>query len=371
MKRAIWRSLPQVIIVFVIVAVGASIVLKELGVSFAKKSAAVDRKAPSQSGIAAPPAANPAANPAAVNAGQGSVTGGSASGAATPAGAPATPGAATQGSSRTIVVRAATISAGSISNYTKINGDVISGNQTKIYPAVGGKLLERKVPVGAWVAKGEIIALVDPSKVGESYLPNPVESTVAGTILSIPVSEGDTISTNTVIATVGNLSDRKISTSVPERFLANLKIGTPAEVSFDAIPNAAYRAKISELSPVVDTSTRTLDVKLSLDTSDSRILVGMFATVKLETENKRNVLVIPRSAVILTSTDASAFVIKPDGTVERRAIALGTEGEDAFEVKSGLSAGEKVVTEGKSSLSNGDRVRVIDGKGGTQAGAAQ
>ncbi len=363
MKRAIWRSLPQVIIVLIIVAVGASIVLKELGVSFAKKSAAAERKAPSQSGIVAPATAGAPAAAGSIAA-NGAPSGGSAN--ASPGGASAAPG-----SSRTIVVRAASIAPGSIRNYTKINGDVVSGNETKIYPAVSGKLLERKVPVGAWVAKGDTIALVDPSKVGESYLPNPVESTVAGTILSIPVNEGDTISMNTVIAMVGNLSDRKISTSVPERFLANLRIGTPAEISFDAIPATTYPAHITELSPVLDTSSRTLEVKLSLDSRDPRILVGMFATVKLETENKRNVLVIPRSAVILTSTDASAFVIKPDSTVERRAIVLGTEGEDAFEVKSGLLASEKVVTEGKSSLSNGDKVRVIDGQGGAEDGAAR
>lgn len=334
MKRAILRSLPQAIIILVIVAVGASIILKELGVSFSKKSASAARAAPTQSG------------------------------------APATPAAA-QGAVRTIVVRGKTIMVGAIRNYTKINGDVISGNETKIYPTVGGKLLERKVPVGAWVAKGATIALVDPSKVGESYMPNPVESTVSGTILSIPVNEGDTISVNTVIATVGNLADRKISTSVPERYLSNLKIGTPAEVSFDAIPGASYSAKVVEMSPVVDTSSRTLDVKLAFDTNDPKILVGMFAMVKLETENKRNVIVIPRSAVILTSTDAYAFVIKPDNTVERRTIVLGTEGEDAFEVKKGLASGEKVVTEGKSSVSNGDHVKVIDGEGGTEAGAPQ
>jgi len=195
-------------------------------------------------------------------------------------------------------------------------------------------------------------------------MPNPVESTVSGTVLSIPVHEGDTITANTVIATIGNLSRIKISTSVPERYLANLKIGTPAQISFDAIPGLTFAAKVSEMSPKMDTKSRTLDIKLDLEKADSRALVGMVATVKLVTESRKNVVVAPRSSVILDSAEDYLFIIKDDNTVERRGITLGLEGEDSFEVEKGLAPGEKVVTEGKSSITNGDSVKIIDGEAG-------
>jgi RND family efflux transporter MFP subunit len=190
---------------------------------------------------------------------------------------------------------------------------------------------------------------------------------VAGTVLSIPVSQGDTISTNTVIATIGNLSDLKVSLAVPERFLANLRIGSRAEVRFDAIPDAAYGARVIEMSPVLESASRTLEVKLGLDRGDPRILAGMFATVRLVTESRKNVLVVPRSAVGITSTEAYVFVVKADENVERRTVALGIETEEAFEVRKGIAPGDKVVTEGRSMLSNGDRVRIVDGEGGAGA----
>lgn len=317
MKRAISQSLPQIIIVIVIVAIGASIVANQLSPFFAKKS---------------------------------------------PPGAQAQSSAKTSGGGkRTFAVRSATIQNGVITNYTKIHGDVVSNNETKIYPNVAGKLLERSVSVGDSVAKGTKIALVDPSKVGETYMPNPIESTVSGTVLSIPVHEGDTIATNTVIATVGNLSRVKVATAVPERFLANLRIGSAAEISFDAIPGAVFAARVAEMSPVVDSTSRTLDIKLELENADKRILVGMFATVKLATESRKNVVVAPRSSILLGSTDAYVYVIKGDATVERRSVVLGLEGEDSFEVKKGLEPGEKVVTEGKSSITNGDSVKIVNG----------
>jgi len=345
MKHAIPRSLPQIIIIIVIVAVGTSIVFNQLGISFSSKLASATKGSSSQGGAPS-----------------GQQAKGGAQGQAAKSG---------NGGKRTIAVRANTIKTGSLSNYTKIHGDAVSNNETKIYPNVGGKLLQRQVSVGDQVLKGTTIALVDPSKVGENYMPNPVESTVPGTILSIPVHEGDTITVNTVIATVGNLSRTKISAAVPERYLTNLRIGTPAEISFDAIPGMTFPAKVTEMSPIVDTPSRTLEVKLELVKVDPRILVGMFATVKLATESRNNVIVAPRSSVVLGSTESYVFIIKGDNTVERRRILLGLEGEDSFEVKKGLAPGEKVVTEGKSSIVDGDSVKIVDGEGKTEAGAAQ
>jgi len=362
MKHAIPRSLPQIIITIVIVIVGASIVLNQLGVSFSGKPASVKPVSSPQGGAAQGQAPGQAPGQAGANGTSGQ---------------PATTGTATQpartGSAgkRVVAVRAVAITTGSIRNYTKIHGDVVSRNEVKIYPNVGGKLLERKAAVGDWVSKGTEIALVDPSKVGQTFMPNPIESTVSGTILSIPVSEGDTISANTVIATVGDLSRTQISTAVPERYLSNLRVGTAAEVSFDAIPGQIFAAMVSEMNPVVDTASRTLDVTLLLEKADPRILVGMFATIKLVTDSRNKVLVLPRISVTLGSNDSYVFVIKADNTVERRIVILGLEGEDSFEVKQGLRQGERVVTEGKGSITEGDAVRIIDGQAAQKDGAAR
>jgi len=338
MKKAISRSLPNIIIITVIVAVGATIVLKEFGISFFGKTPSAAIGSLPQDGM--PPGQPPQGGTLVQSEKPGS------------------------GEKRAVTVRANMIASGSIRNYTKILGDVVSNNEVKIYPNVGGKLLERKVSVGDWISKGSAIALVDPSKVGENYMPNAVESTVSGTVLSIPVHEGDTITTNTVIATIGDLSRIKISAAVPERYLANLEVGTPAEISFDAIPGLTFAAKVSEMSPTMDAASRTLDIELTLEKAESRALVGMVATIKLVTESRKNVVVAPRSSVILGSAEAYVFVIKGDNSVERRRIVLGLEGEDFYEVKKGLSPGEKVVTEGKSSIANGDIVKIIDGEAG-------
>jgi multidrug efflux pump subunit AcrA (membrane-fusion protein) len=271
-----------------------------------------------------------------------------------------------------IAVRATTITLGSIKNYIKTQGDVVANSEVKIYPKMEGKILERKVSVGAQVSAGDVIALVDPSEVGKKYLPNPVESTVSGTILSIPVHEGDKVTTTTVVATVGDISRIKIETYVPEKYISNLKIGTAAEISFDAIPETVFDAKISEINPVVDAESRTIKISLRLNRADSRVLVGMSASVKFVVEQRKNVIIAPRDAITQnTEEEGYVFVIKNNDTVEQRAVTLGMEAESAFEIKKGLNVGDKVVTEGKNSLKDGSSIKIINGDDETKTGAIQ
>jgi multidrug efflux pump subunit AcrA (membrane-fusion protein) len=271
-----------------------------------------------------------------------------------------------------VPVRESTIALGSISNYTNIQGDVLANSEIKIYPKMDGKILERKVSVGDRVSVGDTIVLVDPSKVGETYLPNPVESTVSGTVLSIPVHVGDTIATTTAVATVGDITQVKTETYLPEIYIPNIKVGTSAKISFDAIPGAIFPATVSEINPVVDPASRTVKIDLRLNRADSRVLVGMSASVRIIVEQKNNIIVAPRAAVIQnTGEGAYVFVVKKDETVERRAVTLGMEGEDSFEIKAGLNVGDKVVTAGNNLISDGSSVKIVDEDGGTKTGALQ
>ncbi len=132
MKKAVSQHVPQIVIAVVIAGIAAIIIVKTLGVS------------PSSTGA-----------PVGTPSGQMSQTGSE--------------------ETRTVAVRASTVALGSISNYTKLQGDVVSNKEVKIYPSIAGKLLERKVAVGDRVSVGTTIAYVDPSKVGEKYMTNPVD----------------------------------------------------------------------------------------------------------------------------------------------------------------------------------------------------
>jgi RND family efflux transporter MFP subunit len=258
-----------------------------------------------------------------------------------------------------------TLALGTVENRVVINGDVLARSQVSIYPTVAGKLTETRVQVGDWVNRGQVVAMVDPSRPGELYSQSPVASTIAGTVLQAPMNPGDTVSSQTVVYVVGDLSALAVETFVPERFSTSVRTGLPAQISFEAMPNESFSAAVDEVSPVLDPASRTLRIRLRFTPGasgrvDSRIKAGMFGTVSLVTSSRRDVPVVPRAAVINTYGNWVAFVVRADSTAERRVLRLGLEDETGFEVLEGLNLGEQVVTAGQNFLSEGDPVRIIE-----------
>ncbi|MCL1812866.1 MAG: biotin/lipoyl-binding protein, partial [Treponema sp.] len=133
-------------------------------------------------------------------------------------------------------VRVAPVVIGTVENSVVLNGDVLSSSQVSIYPLMPGKLTEMRVREGDRVSRGQVIAMLDPSRPGDSFFLNPVTSTVSGVVVSIPVNAGDTLQTNSVICVIGNLADLRVETYVPERYSVTMHKGLPAQISFEAMP---------------------------------------------------------------------------------------------------------------------------------------
>jgi RND family efflux transporter MFP subunit len=249
---------------------------------------------------------------------------------------------------------------GTIENSVMLNGDVLAAIQVPIYPTMAGKLSELHFRVGDTVSRGQTVAMVDPSRPGELYSLSPVISTIGGTVLSAPLNQGDTVSTQSTVYIVGDLSNLVVETFVPERFSNAARIGLGALVSLEALPGESFAATVNEVSPVLDPASRTLRIRLRFDRQDPRIRAGMFATVSLVTNTRQDVPVIPRSSVINTYGSWIVFVADEQNTARRRVITLGIENEVSVEVLSGLEPGEQVVSAGQNFLSEGDLVRIVD-----------
>lgn len=258
-----------------------------------------------------------------------------------------------------VAVRATPVVLGTVENSVIINGDVLARSQVSIYPTVAGKLTERRLQVGDRVSRGQVVAMVDPSKPGEVYSQSPVVSTISGTVLQAPAQNGDTVSAQTAVYVVGDLSGLSVETFVPERFSTSVRRGLSALVALEAMPAEIFSAVLDEVSPVLDPASRTVRVRLAFTETDPRIKAGMFATVSLVTQSRIDVPVIPRASVINTYGSWIVFVVNQDNLAERREITLGLESESFVEVTGGLLVGDMVVTAGQNFLSDKEPVRLV------------
>lgn len=242
----------------------------------------------------------------------------------------------------------------------RVNGDIESAATIDVFPDVFGDVHELNVRIGDRVEQGEIIAKIDQSRPGQSFVPGPVRAPIGGTITSVPVRVGAKVQQGQPVARIATTGDLQIRTYVPERYIGQLELGQEAEIEFAAFRGETFGARVVELSPVVDPATRTMETKLEFTEPDARIRPGMFARIRIITEVREDVPVVPVDAVVTRRGSNLVFVITGDERVERREVELGLQTAERVEIISGVSIGERITVEGQNQLDDGVRVRLID-----------
>ncbi len=248
---------------------------------------------------------------------------------------------------------------GQIRDYLYVNGDIIAKESVDVYPDTSGKLTDIRVVIGDSVRKNEIIAYVDPSRPGMNFTNSPIKSPIRGTVTSFPGTIGSTVSQQAPIATIGDLANLQVRTYISERKISQIALGMAAELSFEAYPGEVFYAEITELSPVVDPSSRTMEIKLDLIEKNSKIKSGMFSKIKITTSVKNNIVKIPSDCINERFGEKFVFVVTSRGIAEKRNITEGIRINDTSEILSGLDADEQIVFQGQTLLDNGVKVKVI------------
>lgn len=246
-----------------------------------------------------------------------------------------------------------------LDEYLEFGGDVVAASSVDVMPDTSGKIANIRVRVGDYVEKNQILAYVDPSRPGMTYESSPIRAPVAGTVTAFPVSVGSMVAPSVSIAKISNTKNLEINISVAERFVSRIAVGQPALLTFDSYSGEVFTAKVAEVNPVLDTTSRSMGVKLVLDPPDNRIKIGMYCRVKLITESKAGVVAIPREAIVNRSGQESVFVVNGN-TVENCPISVGITVDNMVEVVSGLTAGNEVVVSGQTLLDSGSKVNVIN-----------
>ncbi len=248
---------------------------------------------------------------------------------------------------------------GQIRDYIELNGDVITAGTVDVYADTAGKLTVLNIDVGDTVEEGEIIAEVDPSKPGMKFVASPVKSTISGTVVEIPVNLGATIGPSLPVARISKTTERQIRTFVSEKYISKIRRGLYAKLDFAAFPESEFWAVITELSPVVDPQSRTLEIKMKLLSETERIKPGMFAEIKIITETKENAVKLPVDCLTNRYGEYFVFIVL-ENTVEKRIVVPGIQIDNKVEIVEGLTPGEKVVLQGQTLLSDGSKVKIME-----------
>jgi membrane fusion protein (multidrug efflux system) len=172
------------------------------------------------------------------------------------------------------------------------------------------------------------------------------------------ISPGQVIGRNTTLTWLVDLETVKAEFNVPERFLSEVKLGQPVQLSVAAYPKEKFQGEIYFLAPQVDPNTRTLLMKARIPNGDYKLKPGMFANLDLTLTLRENAIVIPESALISQGDRTSVYVIGADGNAQVRLVKVGLRLPNQLEILAGLETGEKVVAEGIQKVRPGAPVKI-------------
>ena len=263
-------------------------------------------------------------------------------------------------------VNTTTATRGQIRDYLLLSGDIVSGSTVDAYSDVAGKVTKLYVSVGDRVRKDDPLAEIDPSRPGMTFIPGVAKAPIAGTIVALPAQLGMTISQAVPVARLSRTDALELRTYVAERFVSKVRVGLQAEVGLDAYPGKTFTATVAELSPVLDPASRTMEIRLNMVRTDATIKAGMFAKIKVITQDKPDIVKIPANAVVRRFGESYVFVLQPDPEnsertlARRRLVVPGILIDDKLEIREGLRAGEEIVVRGQTLLEDTSPVNVVE-----------
>lgn len=175
----------------------------------------------------------------------------------------------------------------------------------------------------------------------------------AGVVTDVAAAPGEyakSLDNATPLCIIADLTTIWVVGDVYEKDLASLRLGDWADVLVSAYPGEPWRGRISAISNIVDTTTRSVKIRLVLANPGLRLKPDMFATIRV-LRSVRSVPVVPQTAILREGTSAYLFVQTSPGHFERRLVTLGRDiNPSQVEVTSGLVPGETVLIEGAELL---------------------
>jgi len=185
-----------------------------------------------------------------------------------------------------------------------------------------------------------------------------------GVVFQVNVENGEQIDWIQPLFTMLSTQGLRIEAEVDEQDAAKVHLSMPVEASFPSLPGQRFLGKVAQMAPVLERRTRgpaesrILRIRVELQQAPGSLKDGQEAEVQGNTVLARQVLLLPRSALLREGNRDSVLTVA-QGKTNRQEVALGAATSDQVEVKSGLSPETLVVVEGGDRVSPGTEVEAI------------
>ncbi|QYM80219.1 efflux RND transporter periplasmic adaptor subunit [Horticoccus luteus] len=189
------------------------------------------------------------------------------------------------------------------------------------------------------------------------------------------INLGEVLKEGQAVVDLQALDPIYVNFTLPQQDVKSIKSQQPINLTVDAYPGETFKGKVNALDSRLDPTTRSLQVQATLENKDGRLRPGMFGSVDvLLPAQKRDVVVVPQTAIIYNPYGNAVYIIEPakdkEGhevkdekgqpalSVRQQFVKLGDTRGDVVAIEDGVKPGERVVTAGQLKLRNGVEVTI-------------
>ena len=180
-----------------------------------------------------------------------------------------------------------------------------------------------------------------------------VISPIDGTVNAVNIKNGDDLSkvssgsSRLVPIIIGDLGTMKAQVQVNEVDIANVSMGQEVVLTLDALNGVEMTGKVEKMDSLgtVASGVVTYNVTIDFDSLDERIKPEMSVSASIITDVKQDVLLVSASAVKTNSNGGYYVEVLANGTPAQKTVEIGSSNDTSTQITSGISAGDKVVTQ--------------------------
>ncbi len=305
-------------------------------------------------------------------------------------------------------VSAFTIKARNFTNYVQIQGRIDALENVIAYPQSPGSITAIYVKPGQKVSKGQVLVQLDNSvlvqniaqaetqvnlnkvlyerqknlwdqKIGtevqflqaQTALQSSVKqvaslrqqadlyrivSPINGTIDQMDLKLGQIAQPGSTGIRIVNANYLKVKADVPESYSGSVNQGDSVLILFPDVDDS-LKTRVTFAAKVIDANSRSFGIEVQLP-QNKEFRPNMTAVVKIANYSKHNAIVVPLNS-IQKSDEGDYVYVNVNGFAKRKNIVEGATSNNLTEIKSGLQAGDQVITEGASELGDGDKIRIL------------
>ncbi len=200
-----------------------------------------------------------------------------------------------------------------------------------------------------------------------------ITAPISGIVAERNFDAGDMASPQFPLFTIVKMDPVLIEVNVIERHINIVKAGQTVWVTVSGYPDTVFQGQVRQINPTLNPMSRTAKAEIEVPNPDLLLRPGMFADVNVVVEKKKDVVLVPKHAIIektsLNYTDGQlttnkvkinrhVFVVA-DSVAEYRDIKTGIEDRTQAEVIGGLTGGEQIVVIGQHNLMDSSRVDIV------------